>query len=86
MFNARSGVTFAATTEQPMCNDKLKMFNPLDQEIVVSCTLVHGHRQKRHYFTGELPDRDGPVEMFWPKKRTTRPSMGDSQNYMSDKE
>lgn len=72
MFPARSGITFAATTEQPMCNDTLKMVNTFDQEIVVTCALIHGHRQTRHYFSGELPDREGPVEMFWPKKRIVK--------------
>lgn len=70
MFPARSGVTFAATTEQPTCPDKLTMYDHLNKgEVIVQCTLVHGHRQKRHYFDGEMPDREGPVEIFWPKKK-----------------
>lgn len=70
MFPARSGVTFAATTEQPTCPDKLKMYDAISEShILLQCTLIHGHRQKRHYFDGEMPDRDGRVEIFWPKQK-----------------
>jgi hypothetical protein len=71
MFPARSGITFAATTEQPLCNDKLEMEDS-NGVVELQCTLVHGHRQKRHYYSGTIPDRDGMVEFFWPKKRVER--------------
>lgn len=73
MFPARSGITFAATSEQPTCPDKLTMRGDISSiSVMIQCTLVHGHRQKKHYFSGELPDRDGTVEIFWPKKRTEK--------------
>jgi hypothetical protein len=71
MFPARSGITFVATTAQPLCNDRLTVVGS-DGYVEIQCTLVHGHRQKRHYFSGALSDRDGQVETFWPKKRPVK--------------
>jgi hypothetical protein len=68
MFPARSGITFAATIEQPKCPAKLQIGTE-----EVYCELIHGHRQKRHQFSAFLyDDLMQTVEIYWTKKPLSR--------------
>lgn len=77
MMQTRSGLTFAATIEQPKCLAKLTMagshytelYGDSDvQTIDIQCELVAGHRHSRHQVTGQTADGDS-VEIYWTKKR-----------------
>jgi hypothetical protein len=67
MFNANAGITFAATIEQPKCPAKLRI-----EDIEIFCSLVHGHRQKRHQFNVLLEEDDTTIEIYWTKKRVVK--------------
>lgn len=78
MIQTRSGLTFAATIEQPKCMAKLTMtgeFKTLDAysdalngTMDIQCELVAGHRHSRHQVTGQTEDGDS-VEIYWTKKK-----------------
>lgn len=71
MYPTRSGITFAATIEQPICPAKVTIYDDIsNSHVPIQCTLVHGHRQKRHQF--EMTADDTIVEVYWTKKPQQR--------------